>query len=240
MLVCHSPNHYKLKIENLPKPKNIWYLTLDELNQMKYAYFKIHPDNYLPPHNNCQLKSALFVSILFCFVLFCLNIGFTSSIFPIQSDFSQNQLAVITLNTGSPRTLIQSHLRWDEMKQPHTYKGVKWWMLDGWEVRSWWDKPRALFPCWCHTTLTPHFMRLLFLSSVCRLRWHLTHGGTWPHSINAFQEATWQATLTPSYLRTPPLNPKARISSQTCSNTWWLRTTPFNGVWCHLHYLQRA
>jgi hypothetical protein len=32
--------------------------------------------------------------------------GFTSSTFPIQPDFSQNQLAAITVNTGSPRTLI--------------------------------------------------------------------------------------------------------------------------------------
>jgi hypothetical protein len=31
--------------------------------------------------------------------------GFTSSTFPIQLDFSQNQPAAITLNTGSPRTL---------------------------------------------------------------------------------------------------------------------------------------
>ena len=33
--------------------------------------------------------------------------GFTSSTFPIQLDFSQNQLATITLNTGSPRTLLR-------------------------------------------------------------------------------------------------------------------------------------
>jgi hypothetical protein len=32
--------------------------------------------------------------------------GFTSSTFPIQPDFSQNQPAAITLNTGSPRTLV--------------------------------------------------------------------------------------------------------------------------------------
>jgi len=32
--------------------------------------------------------------------------GFTSSTFPIQPDFSQNQLAAITLNTGSPRKLV--------------------------------------------------------------------------------------------------------------------------------------
>ena len=33
--------------------------------------------------------------------------GFTSSTFPIQPDFSQNQPAAITLNTGSPRTLVR-------------------------------------------------------------------------------------------------------------------------------------
>ena len=32
--------------------------------------------------------------------------GFTSSTFPIQLEFSQNQPAAITLNTGSPRTLF--------------------------------------------------------------------------------------------------------------------------------------
>ena len=37
--------------------------------------------------------------------LFILNIGFTSSTFPIRPDFSQNQLAAITLNTGSSKTL---------------------------------------------------------------------------------------------------------------------------------------
>ena len=35
-----------------------------------------------------------------------LSTSFTSSTFPIQPDFSQNQLAAITLNTGSPRTLV--------------------------------------------------------------------------------------------------------------------------------------
>ena len=36
--------------------------------------------------------------------------GFTSSTFPIQPDFSQNQPAAITLNIGSPRTLLLLHL----------------------------------------------------------------------------------------------------------------------------------
>ena len=38
------------------------------------------------------------------------NTSFTSSIFPIPPDFSQNQPAAITPNTGSPRTLISSSL----------------------------------------------------------------------------------------------------------------------------------
>jgi hypothetical protein len=37
--------------------------------------------------------------------IFFLSTGFTSSTFSIQPDFSQNQPATITLNTGSPRTL---------------------------------------------------------------------------------------------------------------------------------------
>jgi hypothetical protein len=36
--------------------------------------------------------------------------GFTSSTFPIQPDFSQNQPATITLKTGSPRTLARALL----------------------------------------------------------------------------------------------------------------------------------
>jgi hypothetical protein len=36
---------------------------------------------------------------------FLKSTGFTSSTFPTQLDFSQNQLAAITLNTGSPWTL---------------------------------------------------------------------------------------------------------------------------------------
>ena len=35
--------------------------------------------------------------------------GFTSFTFPIQLDFSQNQPAIVTLNTGSPQTLITSN-----------------------------------------------------------------------------------------------------------------------------------
>ena len=49
-----------------------------------------------PPQNGCWLKSVL---------IFLKSTGFTSSTFPIQPDFSQNQAATITLNTGSPGTL---------------------------------------------------------------------------------------------------------------------------------------
>jgi hypothetical protein len=42
--------------------------------------------------------------------LFFKSTGFTSSTFPIQPDFSQNQPAVITLNTGSPWTLQKANM----------------------------------------------------------------------------------------------------------------------------------
>jgi hypothetical protein len=64
---------------------------------MKSAYFTIHPGKNPPPQNGCQLTSGFFFQ----------STGFTSSTFPIQPDFSQNQLAAITLNTGSPWTLKQ-------------------------------------------------------------------------------------------------------------------------------------
>ena len=62
---------------------------------MKSTYFTIHPGKN-PPQNGCRLTSVYFEST-----------GFTSSTLPIQPDFSQNQPAAITLNTGSPRTLHQ-------------------------------------------------------------------------------------------------------------------------------------
>ena len=66
---------------------------------MKSACFTIHPGKIPPPQNGCQLKSVYFIFK---------STGFTSSTFPIQSDFSQNQPAAITLNTGYPRTLLES------------------------------------------------------------------------------------------------------------------------------------
>jgi hypothetical protein len=62
---------------------------------MKTPYFTIHLGKIPPPQNGCRLKYGLFKST-----------GFTSSTFPIQPDFSQNQPATIALNTGSPRTLF--------------------------------------------------------------------------------------------------------------------------------------
>jgi hypothetical protein len=63
---------------------------------MKSAYFTIHPGKKNPPpQNGCRLKSVSFLK----------STGSTSSTFPIQPDFSQNQPAAITLNTGSPGTL---------------------------------------------------------------------------------------------------------------------------------------
>ena len=62
---------------------------------MKSAYFKINLSKNPPPQNGCWLTSG-----------FLKSASFTSSTFPIQPDFTQNQSAAITLNTGSPRTLI--------------------------------------------------------------------------------------------------------------------------------------
>ena len=76
-------------------PRTIWYPALDESNRMKSAYFTIHPGKNPPPQNGCRLKSVFFIKSAYT----------TSSTFPIQPDFSQNQPAAITLNTGSPRTL---------------------------------------------------------------------------------------------------------------------------------------
>jgi hypothetical protein len=68
---------------------------------MKTTYFIIHLGENYPPQNGCQLKS-FFSSSSFQ------STGFTSSTFPIQPDFLQNQPAAITLNTGSHRTLDQT------------------------------------------------------------------------------------------------------------------------------------
>jgi hypothetical protein len=58
---------------------------------MKSAYFIIHPGKNPPHQNGCRLKSVMF---------YIKSTSFPSSTFPIQPDFSQNQPATITLNTG--------------------------------------------------------------------------------------------------------------------------------------------
>ena len=85
-----------------------WYPALYESNRIKFAYFTIHPGkNPPPPQNGCQLKS-------FFLFFFIKSIGFTSLTFPTQLDFSQNQLATITLNTGSPQTLPVANKQADD------------------------------------------------------------------------------------------------------------------------------
>ena len=77
-----------------------WYLTLDESNRMKSAYFTIRPG-----------KILLLKMVAGWNPLFLKSTGFTSSTFPIQPDFSQNQPATITLvNTGVPRTLLLNEI----------------------------------------------------------------------------------------------------------------------------------
>ena len=75
-------------------PRTRWYPVLDESNWVKFAYFASHLGKNPPPRNGCRLN-----------LFFLKSTNFTSSTFPIQPDFSQNQPATITLNTGSPRTL---------------------------------------------------------------------------------------------------------------------------------------
>jgi hypothetical protein len=72
---------------------------------MKSAYFTIPPGQNPPPQNGCWLELSVFLFK---------STGFTSSTFPIQLDFSQNQPAAITLNTGSPRTLSGMWMRMRE------------------------------------------------------------------------------------------------------------------------------
>jgi hypothetical protein len=72
---------------------------------------RIKPDEVRLFHNLSGKKSSSskwlpFEKCFFFFFFFSKNTGFTSSTFPNQPDFSQNQLAAITLNTGSPRTLL--------------------------------------------------------------------------------------------------------------------------------------
>ena len=83
-------------------PRIKWYPVLNESNRMKSLYFIIHLGRNPPPQNGCRLKSISFFK----------SIGFTSSTFPIQPGFSQNQPDASTLNTGSPRT-VNPKTRWE-------------------------------------------------------------------------------------------------------------------------------
>ena len=78
-------------------PRPIWYPALDESNPMKSAYFTIHRVNIL------LLKMVVGWNP-FCFFK---STSFTSSTFPIQQDFSQNQPVAIILDIDSPRTLSE-------------------------------------------------------------------------------------------------------------------------------------
>ena len=75
-----------LQQTNILNPSNIWYPALDESNRMEYAYFIIH-----------QGEILLLKMVANWNPFFKKSTGFTSSTFPIQPDFSQNQPAVITL-----------------------------------------------------------------------------------------------------------------------------------------------
>jgi hypothetical protein len=77
------------RIDNL-NPRTGSHPALDESNEMKSAYFTIHLGKNPPLQNGCQLKSGFSLKAPVS----------TSSTFPIQPDFSQNQPAAITLNTG--------------------------------------------------------------------------------------------------------------------------------------------
>ena len=80
---------------------------------------------------------------------FFLGTGFTSSTFLIQPDFSQNQPATITPNTGSPRTLVQGDF-WAKVSQtPSVSKSscdlsVFLYVLDEYSIDS--SKTTSKFP----------------------------------------------------------------------------------------------
>ena len=82
-----------LQRTNYLNPKTIWYPVLDESNMMKSVYFTIHPSK--------KYSSLKWLPVEIQFLVKCT--GFTSSTFPIQPDFSQNQPAAIALNPGNIR-----------------------------------------------------------------------------------------------------------------------------------------
>ena len=112
MFAIHQTATSLQRTNNL-NPRTRWYPALDESNRMKSAYFTIHHNSSgknPPPQNGDWLKSGLFFK----------STGFTSSTFPLQPDFSQNQPAAITLNTGSPRTLIKGYQKDPEVCSKQT------------------------------------------------------------------------------------------------------------------------
>jgi hypothetical protein len=79
-------------------PRTILYPALDESNWMKSAYFIINPGRKPPPQNGCQLKSGFFLKAPVSH----------PPLSQFNRTFQQNQPAAITLNTGSPQTLLLS------------------------------------------------------------------------------------------------------------------------------------
>jgi hypothetical protein len=59
MFAIHQTATSLQRTNNL-NPRIRLYPTMDESNQMKSAYFTIHPDKNPPPQNGCRLKSVLF------------------------------------------------------------------------------------------------------------------------------------------------------------------------------------
>jgi len=103
-------------------PRIKWYMALDESNRMKFAFFTMHLGKDLPPQNHCRLQSVFF--------FYTKKHRFTSSTFPIQPDFSQNLPAAITLNTGSPRTLVRRTLSVSQINSHEESFGRMNWTVD--------------------------------------------------------------------------------------------------------------
>ena len=94
LFAIHQTTTNLQRTNNL-NPRTRWYPTLDESNWMN------------PPISQfIRVKILLLKMVAGWNPFFFKSTGFTSSTFPIQPDFSQNQPAAITLNTGSPGTLF--------------------------------------------------------------------------------------------------------------------------------------
>ena len=90
----------------------------------------IKPDEIRLFHNSSGLKSSSSQWLLVEIWCFFKSTIFTSSTFPVQPDFSQNQPAAITLNTSSPRTLLQGKL-WMSSNSRQCRKGWSGGSSDG-------------------------------------------------------------------------------------------------------------